>query len=128
MQPDWSPDGASVAFASDRDGGSSIHVMSVDGPAARRVTDGQDDSLPRWSPDGRSLCLARGAAIWIARIDRSVSLRRLAPAYSCAWSADATDVIFDRDDHGAREVYSIPAAGDAAYACPRAVTRMAVPP
>ncbi len=54
--PQWSPDGAWLAFISDREDGSQIWLMPADGGEARRVTAMRHGaSHPRWSPDGKSL-------------------------------------------------------------------------
>jgi Tol biopolymer transport system component len=52
-QPAWSPDGARIAFVSNRDGNPEIYLMSADGTGLVRLTDNpaKDDS-PAWSPDG----------------------------------------------------------------------------
>ncbi|HET9794785.1 MAG TPA: hypothetical protein VFS34_10005, partial [Thermoanaerobaculia bacterium] len=50
--PDFSPDGAHVAFRSERDGGG-IYVMGATGESVHRVVDG--GFAPAWSPDGSSL-------------------------------------------------------------------------
>jgi imidazolonepropionase-like amidohydrolase/Tol biopolymer transport system component len=55
VQPRFSPDGARIAFTSDRGGGDNIWVMNVDGSDKRQVTK-EDFRLlnqPAWSPDGR---------------------------------------------------------------------------
>lgn len=55
VQPRFSPDGARIAFTSDRAGGDNIWVMNVDGSDKRQVTK-EDFRLlnqPAWSPDGR---------------------------------------------------------------------------
>ncbi|ATC94325.1 hypothetical protein PTUN_a1737 [Pseudoalteromonas tunicata] len=54
MQPRFSPDGKSIAFTSDADGGDNIWVMDVDGQNAKAVTKETFRLLnsPAWSPDG----------------------------------------------------------------------------
>ena len=55
VQPRFSPDGARIAFTSDRGGGDNIWVMNVDGSDKRQVTK-EDFRLlnqPAWSPDGQ---------------------------------------------------------------------------
>ena len=51
-EPAFSPDGAHVAFRSERDGGG-IYVMGATGESVHRVADG--GFAPSWSPDGSSL-------------------------------------------------------------------------
>jgi imidazolonepropionase-like amidohydrolase/Tol biopolymer transport system component len=55
VQPRFSPDGARIAFTSDRGGGDNIWVMNVDGSDKRQVTQESFRLLnqPTWSPDGR---------------------------------------------------------------------------
>ncbi|MEV6874265.1 VWA domain-containing protein [Amycolatopsis sp. NPDC051128] len=56
IHPALSPDGRSVAFASERTGSRKLFVIGVDGRGLRQVTSGPaaDDS-PSWSPDGTRL-------------------------------------------------------------------------
>jgi len=51
-EPAFSPDGAQLAFRSERDGGG-IFLMGATGESARRLTDVGHD--PAWAPDGREL-------------------------------------------------------------------------
>ena len=61
VEPAWSPDGARLAFVSNRDGNFEIYVMSADGSNVRRLTDDQaDDNSPSWSPDGKQIVFTRG--------------------------------------------------------------------
>lgn len=58
-QPDWSPDGARIAFQSYRTGNFHIWSIAADGGEMRQHTDGPyDDREPRWSPDGRTIAFS----------------------------------------------------------------------
>ena len=59
--PRWSPDGSSIAFISDRDGGDNLWVVSPDGTGLRKLTGEVDNTLssPAWSPDGSYLVVRR---------------------------------------------------------------------
>jgi TolB protein len=48
FDPSWSPDGARIAFRSERSGEPEIWVMSADGTGQRRLAAGLS---PAWSPD-----------------------------------------------------------------------------
>ena len=52
--PRWSPDGKQIAFDSTLQGHSDIFVISADGGAPRRLTEGPyDNETPSWSHDGQ---------------------------------------------------------------------------
>ncbi|MDT3405135.1 amidohydrolase family protein [Mucilaginibacter terrae] len=55
VQPRFSPDGKSIAFTSDRDGGDNIWVMAADGASKHPVTKENFRLLnnPYWTPDGQ---------------------------------------------------------------------------
>src|SRR4051812_22282612 len=64
--PRFSPDGRSIAFASDRSGIENIWIVGVDGGGLRRLTREEDEAIasrhigaPAWSPDGRSIIADR---------------------------------------------------------------------
>ena len=59
FHPDVSPDGQTVAFASERGGAPGVWVMAIDGTHPRRLTSGEDQR-PSFSHDGRWLVLHRG--------------------------------------------------------------------
>lgn len=57
-QPAWSPDGARVAFLSDRSGAENLWTMAADGSDARQLTSNQGPNefiSPHWSRDGQWL-------------------------------------------------------------------------
>lgn len=59
--PRWSPDGKSIAFLSDRDGGrASVWIIDPDGGEARRLTSEPTAIREfKWSPDGKSIAFLR---------------------------------------------------------------------
>lgn len=54
VMPAFSPDGKSLAFASNRSGNWDIYTVSIDGGKTVQITNDPDHELhPSWSPDGR---------------------------------------------------------------------------
>jgi Tol biopolymer transport system component len=99
---DWSRDGRRVAY----DGTRGIVVARADGTGASQLTFGED-SLPRWSPDGRQLAFQRIVAggvesdIFVVNRDGS-GLRRLTFTHSQmtrrpSWSLDGSRIAYDGD-------------------------------
>jgi TolB protein len=51
FDPAWSPDGAKIAFVSERDGRRQIYIMAADGSGAINVSNRSwSDEAPDWSP------------------------------------------------------------------------------
>jgi TolB protein len=58
-QPRYSPDGARIAFRSNRSGSYNLYLMDADGSRVTRVTEhARNDQEPSWAPDGQSLFYA----------------------------------------------------------------------
>lgn len=118
--PQWSPDGSTIAFAILKSGGefprgfdSSIALIdAVDGGNLRRLTAarGRDELNPNWSPDGTQIAFevnrrfdVRQSDIWLMNADGSAK-RRLTRTRSHetypAFSPDGTRIAFagDRDN------------------------------
>lgn len=85
-QPVWSPDGQSIAFASDRNGNFDVYTVSINGGSAKRLTFHSSNDYPQcFSPDGQSVQFAS------TRLDNA---------------------LFTQFPYGAlSEVYSVPVAG-----------------
>lgn len=60
IEPSWSPDGKSIAFASRRGGISDIYVMDAKGKNVRQLTLSVGGMHPTWSPDGKRIAFAGG--------------------------------------------------------------------
>jgi TolB protein len=70
LQPDWSPDGEWIAFASNQTGSMNIWMVDRSGTRLHQVTRGKSyDGDPSWSSDGSKICFAstRSGAmqIWV---------------------------------------------------------------
>ncbi len=63
-QPRVSPDGARIAFVSDRDGADNLWIANLDGSAARKLSSEEDASVisPVWTPDSRYVIARFGGA------------------------------------------------------------------
>ncbi len=60
-EPAWSPDGSTIAFASERDGWWGLYTVDVAGGGVRRLTEEEGRLLEAsWHPDGSSLVAVRG--------------------------------------------------------------------
>ncbi|SPF46000.1 Serine/threonine protein kinase [Candidatus Sulfopaludibacter sp. SbA4] len=94
-----SPDGASMAFSSNRSGRFEVYVRSS-GPrgSERQITsDGQQNIEPSWSPDGQTIAYHSVArhGIWTVPASGSDSPHQLAPfGSSPLWSPDGRQVAF----------------------------------
>jgi Tol biopolymer transport system component len=55
-QPDWSPDGRYIVYASERDGAIELCLLDLTNGKSQQLTHGGAVNVePRWSPDGRQL-------------------------------------------------------------------------
>jgi Tol biopolymer transport system component len=104
--PEWSSDGARIAFSSSRDGYHGIYFMDADGSGVTRVTPaGMNAFWPTWSPDARQIAFSRsvdlGVSLYVINAD-GTNLHRIttAPGYAqdmtAAWSPDGSRIAFAR--------------------------------
>lgn len=98
MFPTFSPDGAQIAYCSDRDGTFEIYVRQL-APGGReiRITfDGRDNYQPAWSPDGRQIAYASRAVpgIWLVPALGGEPRRLTTFGSRPAWSPDGATIAF----------------------------------
>ena len=80
IDPAWSPDGATIAFASRRAGTFDIYVMRADGTGTRRLTATRvDDAHPTWAPDGQQIAFKRADDIYVMNADGTSAHRSRTP-------------------------------------------------
>ncbi len=92
-QPQWSPTGAQVVFASDRGGNFEVYRVSVDGTGLVNLTQNpHDDYAPNWSPDGQTISFYRmdpvsgPVGIFTMQPDGSAQAKLTAPMFYHRWS------------------------------------------
>ncbi len=104
-QPDWSPDGKTLAFQSYRSGNWQIWTIGRDGAGLKQGTSGPFDARePRFSPDGRRIAFSsdRTGTYGIHGLDLGtgqVSVLADGPGDQAepAWSPDGASLVFVTD-------------------------------
>ena len=107
--PDWSPDGRSLVFQSDRSGHWNLYVMDADGRNCRQLTNTRaDDYYPSWSPDGKKIafCSFRDGhgQIYMMNVDgsqqRNLSVNNFHEIGPVIWSPGGSQILLSSDmDH-----------------------------
>ena len=107
VQP--SPDGAQVAFDSDRDGERGVYVANRDGTDVHRVSGPGYAAVPSWSPDARSLGYIRAEAdrprvwnLWLLTLESGESRRitafRFGQTWGGSWFPDGQRIAYTHED------------------------------
>ncbi|MEJ2736326.1 MAG: hypothetical protein P8189_22625 [Anaerolineae bacterium] len=131
--PRWSPDGAWIAFVSDRVAGTgsgqeSIWRMAPDGSDLSQVTASDwEDVRPAWSPDGDEIAFYRWSfldlveggpsGLWVTRADGSeerllIELDVLPLGFDApAWSPDGRWIAYQAGPSNNADLYVVPAGG-----------------
>ena len=114
--PDYSPDGARIAFASNRSGNWEIWTANADGSNSRQLTfySGGPAQAPRWSPDGRLLAFTHvqegNVDIYTMTPEGSL-IRRLTVEPSGeetpSWSRDGRWLYFSSNRSGTFEIWKL---------------------
>jgi Tol biopolymer transport system component len=105
--PAWSPDGATIAFASRRAGTFDIYVMRADGTGTQQLTETRvDDTHPTWAPDGRRLAFKRAEDIYVMNADGTAAhaiSHGVGSDGDPAWSPDGKWIAFTRRESGTQD-------------------------
>ena len=109
--PAWSPDGESIAFASDRSGGGQVYLMNADGSDQDQLTsDGA--SNPAWSPDGGKIAFSTNGQISVMNSDGSaITQLTTTGGITPAWSPDGVRIAFMSDASFETDIFVMNADG-----------------
>lgn len=111
LDPDWSPDGARLAFAMRGD----VWTVPAAGGTARALTAGPHyQSEPAWSPDGERIALTvdRDGNLDVGVIDAGggeidILTRDAAADFAPAWSDDGNSLYFVTRRNGNLDIYRL---------------------
>ena len=104
-----SPDGAMIAFDSDREGLRGVYVADADGTNARRISGDGYASVPSWSPDGHHVAFVKAEPhrssvwnVWLASPDgqtlRRVTSHSLGQPWGASWFPDGRRLAYSREE------------------------------
>jgi dipeptidyl aminopeptidase/acylaminoacyl peptidase len=117
--PEWSPDGSTIAYVSERSGAWALHAVGCDGSSERQLThDGADYAEPAWHPGGGRIAVTRGVRnrYGVATVDAATgAVTELAPGGvwgAPQWTASGA-LIGTYEDHATPPELRLVGGGDA---------------
>jgi hypothetical protein len=125
-----SPDGAWLAYDSDRDGVRGVFVADSDAQDPRKVSGDGYAAVPKWSPDGGRLAFVKAEParprvwnVWVADIRSGIAVRisrhRVGQAWGASWFPDGKRIAYSVEDRlvvanledGSTRVFASPRRG-----------------
>jgi serine/threonine protein kinase/Tol biopolymer transport system component len=112
--PRWSPDGQTIAFTSDREGGANLYSRAVGVVADDKLLfkDDAAKTLTDWSRDGKYLAYIAGGDVWALPLSGESKERKPVRVtetkfteYYARISPDSRWIAYDSNETGQREVY-----------------------
>jgi Tol biopolymer transport system component len=109
----WSPDGTSIVFSTDRDGESSIYKVNPDGRHLTRLADGL---VPRWSPDGKRIAFIKEDGIYLMNqdgskatelVNDSTAIEASLVGLNLSWSPNGERIVFSSWRNGDSKIYVV---------------------
>jgi eukaryotic-like serine/threonine-protein kinase len=122
IDPQFSPDGKKIVFASgraSRSGGFEIWVCDSDGSGAAQLTSlGAESGTPRWSPDGERIAFDSSVEgqweVYVISANGGRPQRLTTnPSHDAvpSWSRDGKWIYYTSDRSGEDQVWKVPASG-----------------
>jgi Tol biopolymer transport system component/predicted Ser/Thr protein kinase len=117
--PDYSPDGRRIAFASERSGVANIWVCESDGTNPVQLTRFESYAgTPRWSPDGRKIVFDSpekgNTDVWLIDAEGGIPrplTHETSEDFRGSWSRDGQWIYFVSDRTGTLQTWKMPAEG-----------------
>ena len=104
-EPNWSPDGQQLLYASERSGFYELHLVAADGSGERQLTNAHaDHSETDWHPDGKRVLAVRGRrnrfdVVSVDADDGSAELVEEGGTWSSPHWAGAGGIVAAYEDH-----------------------------
>jgi Tol biopolymer transport system component len=126
-----SPDGAWLAFDSDRKGNQDIYKVPPNGGAPVQLTaDSADEFMPHWSPDGEEIAFYSFLRDGTRQVKvMSAAGGRARPVVASprdqrfpGWSPDGKSLVFGSDETGQHELYVVSRSGRSRWGAARRLT------